>query len=120
MMDLDETLQALRELKVETGSFACMGCGHENSCGMHGCAILRRAEELLREQGKILAEINGRQIEGNAVRLWDPCRGCGEGWETISKEDMRRRSCHDTCERLAAYLRARQERGGEAEAAIGK
>lgn len=118
MMDLDETLWALRELKVETGSLACLGCGHENSCGIHGCAIIRRAEELLREQGKILAEVNGRKTEGNAVRLWDPCRGCGEGWGTVSIEGMR--SCHNTCERRAAYLRARQEGGGGTEATVGK
>lgn len=36
-----ELLAALRRLKVETGSMACLGCGHEHNCGIHGCAILR-------------------------------------------------------------------------------
>lgn len=37
-----ELIAALRRLKVETGSLACMGCGHEHNCGIHGCAILRK------------------------------------------------------------------------------
>lgn len=86
MMDLDETLQALRELKMETGSLACMGCGHENNCGIHGCAILRRAEELLREQGKEQVR-NGRWVpEEHEDRVsptitnrytWYYCSECG-------------------------------------------
>lgn len=37
-------LDALRNLKVQTGSLACMGCGHEHNCSTQGCAILRQAE----------------------------------------------------------------------------
>lgn len=43
-MNDKDLLQALRRLKVETGSLACLGCGHENNCGLNGCAILREAE----------------------------------------------------------------------------
>ena len=43
-MTRTELLGALRRLKVETGSLACLGCGHERNCGIHGCAILREAE----------------------------------------------------------------------------
>lgn len=46
-------LAALGQLKVETGSLACMGCGYERSCGVHGCAVLRAAEERLREQMRL-------------------------------------------------------------------
>lgn len=46
-MDYMSTLQALRNLKVETGSLACLGCGHEHNCGIHGCAILRNAVEFM-------------------------------------------------------------------------
>lgn len=35
-------IAALRRLKVETGSLVCLGCGYEHSCGIHGCAILRK------------------------------------------------------------------------------
>lgn len=40
MSDL-ESIAAMRRLKVQTGSLACLGCGHEHDCGIHGCAILR-------------------------------------------------------------------------------
>lgn len=46
-MDLKETIAALEWLKVETGSLACLGCGHEHNCSTHGCAIIRSAAELL-------------------------------------------------------------------------
>lgn len=38
-----ELLAALRRLKVQTGSLACLGCGYEHDCGVHGCRILREA-----------------------------------------------------------------------------
>lgn len=44
-MKHDELIEALRRLKVETGSLACLGCGHEHNCGTQGCAILRAAIE---------------------------------------------------------------------------
>lgn len=47
-MDLKETLAALERLKVETGSLVCLGCGHEHSCSTHGCAIIRKATELIK------------------------------------------------------------------------
>lgn len=40
-----ELINALRRLKVETGSLACLGCEHEHNCGVHGCAIMREAAE---------------------------------------------------------------------------
>lgn len=46
-MDQKEVLKALRHLKVETGSLACLGCGHENSCSTRGCAVIRAAIEVL-------------------------------------------------------------------------
>jgi len=52
-MNDKELLATLGRLKVETGSLACMGCGYEHSCGVHGCAVLRTAEERLREQMRL-------------------------------------------------------------------
>lgn len=43
----DSVLCALERLKVETGSLACMGCGHERSCSVHGCHIIRQAISLI-------------------------------------------------------------------------
>lgn len=31
----------------ETGSLACLGCGHEHRCSTHGCAIIRAAVETI-------------------------------------------------------------------------
>ena len=42
-----QTLTDLRRLSVQTGSLACLGCGREHSCGVHGCRILRDAMELI-------------------------------------------------------------------------
>ena len=46
-MTYETLLIGLRGLRVETGSLACLGCGHENGCGIHGCAILREAIDTL-------------------------------------------------------------------------
>lgn len=40
-MSSRELIENLKRLKVQTGSLACLGCGHEHNCGVHGCAILR-------------------------------------------------------------------------------
>lgn len=47
-----ELIRALRRLMVETGSLVCLGCGHEHSCGTHGCAIIRKAANRLEELEK--------------------------------------------------------------------
>lgn len=49
-MKTEEILTVLRRLKVETGSLACMGCGREHDCGIHGCRIVREAAELIEFQ----------------------------------------------------------------------
>ena len=42
-----ELIEALGRLKVETGSLVCTGCGHEHNCGIHGCAIIREAQDII-------------------------------------------------------------------------
>lgn len=42
-MNTKELIEALGQLKVQTGSLACLGCGHEHSCGVHGCVLIREA-----------------------------------------------------------------------------
>ena len=60
-MDQKELLSALNRLKVETGSLACLGCGHEHKCSTKGCAILRQAiaeiERLEEEQNLAIEDI---------------------------------------------------------------
>ncbi len=46
-MNREQLLHGLRHLKVQTGSLACMGCQHEDNCGIKGCAIIRAAVEQL-------------------------------------------------------------------------
>ena len=46
----EQLLDALQRLMVETGSLACLGCGHEHNCSLQGCSILREAVASLREQ----------------------------------------------------------------------
>lgn len=46
---VNSLLADLKRLKGETGSLACMGCGREHNCGVHGCAILRESADVLQE-----------------------------------------------------------------------
>lgn len=46
---VNSLLADLKWLKVETGSLACMGCGREHNCGVHGCAVLRETADVLQE-----------------------------------------------------------------------
>lgn len=46
---VNSLLADLKRLKVETGSLACMGCGREHDCGVHGCVILRESSDVLQE-----------------------------------------------------------------------
>lgn len=55
----EDLLAALRRLKVQTGSLACLGCGREHNCGIHGCAILR---ETIAFVEKKLAEDKSRSV----------------------------------------------------------
>ena len=49
-MGNEKLLKALGRLAVETGSLACLGCGWEHDCGVHGCAILRGVKSALEEE----------------------------------------------------------------------
>lgn len=69
-MTYPELAKALRRLKVETGSLACMGCGHEHNCSTQGCAILREAEELARCMSKHFNVETLRKMLG--VPEWTP------------------------------------------------
>ena len=42
-MTTNDLLEALARLRVETGSLACLGCGYEHNCSVHGCQLLREA-----------------------------------------------------------------------------
>lgn len=61
-----ELINALCKLKIQTNSIACLGCGHEHNCGIHGCAIIREAAEKLDDFNAVF---NADTI----VRLADRC-----------------------------------------------
>ena len=57
-----ELVSAIRRLKVETGSLACMGCGHEHNCGVSGCAVMREAADRIANQSTHVAALQ-KEIE---------------------------------------------------------
>lgn len=67
-MTTNDLLQALARLRVETGSLACLGCGHEHNCSTHGCAILRAAADLIERLTAENAALREKQLN----QLWKP------------------------------------------------
>ena len=70
-MTTDKVLAAIKRLRVETGSLACLGCGHEHDCGIHGCAILREAADLIERLEKEKAAL----LESLKTSV-DSCESC--------------------------------------------
>ena len=69
-MNRDKLIKALKRLKVETGSLACMGCGYEHNCSTSGCAIIRAAvEELEKSRWRSMPE-EPPEADGKYVCLW--------------------------------------------------
>lgn len=54
-----ELIAALRRLRVQTGSIACMGCGYEHSCSVRGCRIMRDAADRLE---KLTGTVGRREV----------------------------------------------------------
>ena len=97
-MKTDELIEALGRLKVQTGSLACLGCGHEHNCGLHGCAIMREAavrlslyehalEQVAKERDTLLAQL--KRLGG--------CMGC------IGHMNPEARLCTDCDETFCAW-----------------
>ena len=61
MKDKD-LVNAIRRLKVETRSLACIGCGHGHNCGDSGCAIMREAADRIANQSTHIAALQ-QEIE---------------------------------------------------------
>lgn len=68
-----ELVNAIRRLKVETGSLACMGCGHEHNCGVSGCAVMREAADRIANQSTHVAALQHEieKLRGQVPR-WIP------------------------------------------------
>lgn len=54
-----ELIVALRRLKVQTGSIACLDCGYEHNCSVHGCRIMRVASERL---GQLTSAVGRQEV----------------------------------------------------------
>lgn len=72
-MNISDLIKALQRLKVETGSIACLGCGHEHNCGIHGCAIIREAVHRLDDFYAVFNEEAVVRLAGRCLKV-DPDR----------------------------------------------
>ena len=95
-----ELARRMREMAVNTGALNCLGCGYEHSCGIHGCAVLKRAADLRAPAVDITRSIPleglraaaaGRPVlvyvicVDEAGQLYNP--ECGE-WEMFYDDDF--------------------------------
>lgn len=44
---MPDELRQLHRLAIERRPEACLGCGLEHNCSVHGCAVIRKALRLL-------------------------------------------------------------------------
>lgn len=68
-MTTNKLIKALQRLKVETGSIACLGCGHEHNCGIHGCAIIREAAEKLGDFNAVFDDDTVVRLAGQCLKV---------------------------------------------------
>ena len=68
-MTISELIKALRSLKIQTNSFACLGCGHEHNCGIHGCAIILEAAEKLGYFNTVFHEDAVLKLAGQCLKV---------------------------------------------------
>lgn len=62
-MEYKDLINALKKMKVETGSLVCLGCGHEYGCSLHGCYILREAIRTLENKDKSASVVHKETTE---------------------------------------------------------
>lgn len=68
-MTISELITALQRLKMGTGSIACLGCGYEHNCGIHGCAIIREAAEKLGDFNAVFDEDTVVRLAGQCLKV---------------------------------------------------
>ena len=64
VLEHKELTAQLRRMSVETGSLMCLGCGYEHNCGIHGCALLRRAVETIERQAAAIEDLRDHESSG--------------------------------------------------------
>lgn len=55
MQNMQMLLKQAEVLAVERRPEACLGCGFENSCSTHGCAVIKALVEAARQNAKHFA-----------------------------------------------------------------
>lgn len=104
MMKRDEIVSGLRRQRVETGSIACLGCGWENSCGVHGCRIMREAADMLE---------NDETCDGvlrDAIEKWKKAYGTlREKHSALLEQNGKLRDAAADVTRLAAEAAAERD-----------
>ena len=70
MMEKKHLVGALRGLQVQTGSLACLGCGHEHNCGVRGCALIREAADRLENDEAHIAALRAEVERLNRENFW--------------------------------------------------
>lgn len=80
MKDTD-LIAELRHLKINTKSMACLGCGHENGCNVHGCRLIGLAADRLAAYEQAIETIKamhtaasgvGKSLLRDVLSLFDP------------------------------------------------
>lgn len=61
-MTTSELIRALEHMQAETGSLVCLGCGHENSCSVRGCAIIQEATKALKLTADVQPVVIGEWV----------------------------------------------------------
>lgn len=83
MKDTD-LIAALRQMKVNTKSLACLGCGYEDRCSTKGCRLLGLAADHLAAYGQAVETIkamhtaasgDGKSLLRDVISLFDPAYG---------------------------------------------
>ena len=110
MSERKELAQQLRTMAVTTGDLSCLGCGHERGCSIHGCAVLKRAADLLAPAVDITTPIPLEELRAAAadrpVLVFVLCVGedgqlcdpeCGE-WEMFYDDDFIADGIFDTAD----------------------
>lgn len=78
-MDDKDLIRALRGMTMMSLPLACLGCRHEHSCNVHGCAIIKEAvarlERITEPSNNPLTLDELREMDGDPVwigpwRLW--------------------------------------------------
>ena len=110
MSERKELARRMREMAVTTGDLSCLGCGYERGCSIHGCAVLKRAADLLAPEVDITKPIPLEELRTAAAerpvlvfvlcvdedgQLYDP--ECGE-WEMFYDDDFIADGTYDTAD----------------------